>query len=61
MAASTEMPRGMRINAVSPTVLAEAESYHSSFPGFPQVPAADVARTFVRSVQGVETGQIFKI
>lgn len=61
MAAATELPRGIRINAVSPTVLVEATGYHPFFPGFPQVPANDVGRTFVRSVQGVETGQIFKI
>ncbi|GAA3669357.1 short chain dehydrogenase [Arthrobacter ginkgonis] len=61
MAASAEMPRGIRINAVSPTVLVEAENYHASFPGFPQVPAADVARAFVRSVQGVETGRVFAL
>ncbi|MFD1213018.1 short chain dehydrogenase [Arthrobacter sp. GCM10027362] len=61
MAASAEMPRGIRINAVSPTVLAEAAGYHPYFPGFPQVAAADVARAFVRSVQGIETGQVFKV
>lgn len=61
MAAATELPRGIRINAVSPTVLVESPQYHPFFPGFPQVPAADVGRSFVRSVQGVETGQVFKI
>lgn len=61
LAAATELPRGIRVNAVSPTVLAEATGYHSFFPGFPQAPAADVARTFVRSVLGVATGQVFKV
>ncbi|GER23740.1 short chain dehydrogenase [Zafaria cholistanensis] len=60
-AAATELPRGLRINAVSPTVLEEATGYHPFFPGFPQVPAADVAAAFVRSVMGVETGRIFRV
>lgn len=61
MAAATELPRGIRINAVSPTVLVESPQYHAFFPGFPQVAATDVGRSFVRSVQGVETGQVFRI
>jgi NAD(P)-dependent dehydrogenase (short-subunit alcohol dehydrogenase family) len=61
MAAAAELPRGIRINAVSPGVLAEAEAYHPFFPGFPQVPAAEVARAYVRSVDGVETGKTFRI
>lgn len=61
MAAASELPRGIRINAVSPTVLVEATGYHPFFAGFPQVPASDVGRAFVRSVRGVETGQVFKV
>jgi NAD(P)-dependent dehydrogenase (short-subunit alcohol dehydrogenase family) len=61
MAAATELPRGLRINAVSPGVLAEAEGYHPFFPGFPHVPAAEVARAYVRSVDGVETGKTFSV
>ncbi|MFI7493531.1 short chain dehydrogenase [Kocuria sp. M4R2S49] len=61
MAAATELPRGIRINVVSPSVLAEAEAYHPFFPGYPQVPAAEVARAYVRSVAGVETGKTFYV
>jgi NAD(P)-dependent dehydrogenase (short-subunit alcohol dehydrogenase family) len=61
MAAATELPRGLRINAVSPSVLAEATSYHSSFPGFAQVPAAAVGQAFVKSVKGVHSGQVFAL
>ena len=60
-AASTELPRGQRINAVSPSVLEEATNYHSAFPGFRKVRAADVADAFLRSVDGVETGQVFRV
>lgn len=59
MAAATELPRGIRINAVSPTVLTEATSYHSTFPGFESVPAAAVGRGFVKAVKGVQTGRVF--
>ncbi len=61
MAAATELPRGIRINVVSPSVLAEADAYHPFFPGYPQVPAAEVARAYVRSVDGVETGKTFNV
>jgi NAD(P)-dependent dehydrogenase (short-subunit alcohol dehydrogenase family) len=34
-AAATELPRGVRINCVSPTVLTESVAYHDFFPGLP--------------------------
>ncbi|PZP63062.1 MULTISPECIES: short chain dehydrogenase [Pseudoxanthomonas] len=61
-AAACELPRGLRINAVSPTVLAEAwDAYADFFPGFEPVPAARAALAFQRSIEGVQTGQIFKV
>lgn len=60
--AATDLPRGLRINAVSPTVLQESmETYGPFFPGFAPVPAAAAAQAFVRSVHGVQTGQVFKV
>ncbi|MFC7847026.1 short chain dehydrogenase [Arthrobacter sp. NPDC057388] len=61
MAAAAELPRGIRINAVSPTVLAEASGYHEFFAGFSQVPAEEVGRAFVKSVEGIQTGQVFAL
>ena len=61
MAAAVELPRGIRINAVSPSVLTEATSYHSSFPGFVSVPAAAVGQAFVKAVKGVQTGQVLAL
>jgi NADP-dependent 3-hydroxy acid dehydrogenase YdfG len=58
-AAAVELPRGLRINAVSPTVLREAPEYHSTFPGFIQIAAATVAETFVKSIEGAQTGRIY--
>ena len=42
-ASAVELPRGVRINCVSPTVLAESVGYHEYFSGFTPVPAAEVA------------------
>lgn len=61
-AAACELPRGLRINVVSPTVLAESmDKYASFFPGFVPVPAARVAQAYQKSVLGVQTGQIFRV
>lgn len=61
MAAAAELPRGLRINAVSPSVLQSATGYHSAFPGYERVTDAQVARAFVRSIEGIESGQIFTV
>ncbi|CAJ1796044.1 short chain dehydrogenase [Aeromonas dhakensis] len=61
-AAACELPRGLRINVVSPTVLTESmDKYASFFPGFVPVPAARVAQAYQRSVLGVQTGQVFRV
>ncbi|OON38523.1 short chain dehydrogenase [Izhakiella australiensis] len=53
---------GLRINAVSPTVLTEAlESYGPFFPGFESATAARVALAYRRSIEGIETGQVFRV
>lgn len=60
-AAAIELPRGRRINAVSPTVLTESKAvYGPSFPGFETVPAARVALAYVRSVEGPQTGRVYR-
>ena len=61
VSAAAELPRGLRINAVSPTVLTEATGYHASFPGFVPVPAAEVGLAFVKAVHGVQTGQVYAL
>jgi NAD(P)-dependent dehydrogenase (short-subunit alcohol dehydrogenase family) len=59
MAAAIELPRGIRINTVSPTVLVEATSHHGAFPGFTQVSAAAVGQAYVKAVEAAQTGQIY--
>jgi NAD(P)-dependent dehydrogenase (short-subunit alcohol dehydrogenase family) len=61
MAAAAELPRGIRINAVSPSVLEEATGYHSYFPGFARIPADDVGQAYVKSVDGIQTGKVFSL
>lgn len=61
-AAAIELPRGLRINVVSPNVLTEAmPSYGPLFRGFEPVTAARAALAFSRSVEGAQTGQVYKI
>ncbi|GHH56579.1 MAG: short chain dehydrogenase [Gammaproteobacteria bacterium] len=61
-AAACELPRGLRINAVSPNVLQEAwDAYADYFPGFEPVSAARAAIAYQRSVEGIQSGQVFKV
>jgi NAD(P)-dependent dehydrogenase (short-subunit alcohol dehydrogenase family) len=61
-AAAIELPRGLRINAVSPTVFEESMgSYGPFFRGFDPVPVARAARAFSRSIEGRQTGQVYKV
>jgi NAD(P)-dependent dehydrogenase (short-subunit alcohol dehydrogenase family) len=62
MAAAIEMPRGVRINAISPTVFEESMgAYGPFFRGFDPAPVARAARAFSRSVEGRQTGQVYKV
>jgi NAD(P)-dependent dehydrogenase (short-subunit alcohol dehydrogenase family) len=57
--AAIEMPRGLRINVVSPGLLeVSAPRYGHLFPGQETVPSARVGRAFARSVEGAVTGQV---
>ncbi len=61
-ACAIELPRGLRINAVSPTVFREAwDSYGAFFPGYRPVPVADAAQAYVRSLDGAQTGRVYRV
>jgi NAD(P)-dependent dehydrogenase (short-subunit alcohol dehydrogenase family) len=61
-AAALELPAGMRINVVSPTVLSESmPSYGPYFPGSEGVPAKRVALAYAKSVEGAQTGQVYYV
>ncbi|WP_444909939.1 short chain dehydrogenase [Microbulbifer sp. TRSA005] len=54
-----ELPRGIRINAVNPTLLEEAwDVYGGMMPGFEPVPGHLVGKAFERSVDGFITGEV---
>ena len=57
--AAIEMPRGLRINVVSPGLLqASAKKYEGLFPGHEPVPSERVGLAFAKSVEGAITGQV---
>ncbi len=62
MAAATEMPNGIRLNVVSPSLAAETpEPGLSAFPGFEPIPAHKMALAYQRSVESLITGVTLKI
>ncbi|MFZ6649623.1 short chain dehydrogenase [Undibacterium sp. TJN25] len=61
-AAAIELKRGLRINVVNPSVLQESlDSYDPYFYGFEAVPAGRVALAYSRSVEGAQTGQVYRV
>ncbi|WP_010502390.1 short chain dehydrogenase [Paenibacillus elgii] len=60
--AAIEMPRGIRINTVSPNVLEESwNDYAGYFAGFVPVPANKAAAAYQKSIEGKQTGQCYEV
>lgn len=60
--ASYEMPRGIRVNAINPTVLEEAwDVYGEMMPGFQPVPGSLVGKAFERAVDGFLNGEVLYV
>ena len=60
--ASHELPRGIRLNAVSPTVVEESlDKYGAAFRGFEPTTAAHVAEAYLRLVAGIENGKTLRV
>lgn len=60
--AALEMPKNIRINGVSPTVLKESMlKYADYFHVFEPVAAARVALAYSKSVEGGQTGQVYEV
>lgn len=59
--AAPELGRDRRINAISPTILQETIDRigQNPLPGHRAVPASEVAATYLRSIEGIETGKTF--
>lgn len=57
--AAIEMPRGLRINVVSPGILdVSVPRYGAWFPGHVPVPSDRVGLAYAKSVEGAVTGQV---
>lgn len=60
--AAIEMPRGLRINVVSPGLLEESvQKYDGFFPGHEPVSSARVGLAYAKSVEGAMTGQVIVV
>lgn len=69
-AAAVELPKGLRINVVSPTILKESEAqFGPFFPGIIPVEGSGiipvegwkVAHAYKRAILGVQTGRVYKV
>ena len=61
-AAAIELTRGLRINVVSPGVLVELlPTFGPYFLGHDAVPGSRVANAYVKSVEGLLTGQVLEV
>lgn len=62
LGAAIELPRGLRINSVSPTLVNESvETYGPYFYGVETVPVKRVALAYSRSVEGAENGKTYRV
>lgn len=62
IAAAIEMPKRQRINCISPTVISESmDKYAPYFRGYEPVSATRVALAYSKSVEGLQTGQVYRI
>ena len=62
LSAAVEMPRGIRINVVSPGLLQDsAEKYDGFFPGHEPVSSERVGLAYVKSVDGGLTGRMIAV
>ena len=62
LGASVDMPRGIRINSVSPEVLeVSRERYDGFFRGHYHVSNEAVAMAYSKAVEGCQTGQVYTV
>lgn len=60
-AAAIELENGIRINALSPTVVEESPAYFPYFPGHIPVTMKQVVYGYLKSILGAGTGQVIKV
>lgn len=62
IAAAQELPRGLRVNVVCPTVVEDsAEMYADFFPGFDAVPMSKVVNAYIRCLMTKINGRIIHV
>jgi NAD(P)-dependent dehydrogenase (short-subunit alcohol dehydrogenase family) len=62
ISSAIELPKSLRINLVSPAVVAEAMSHYGEyFKGYAPVSVEKVALAYLKSVAGAQTGQIYRV
>lgn len=62
LAAAVELKRNLRINVVSPGLAEDsAKDIAHLFPGFNPVPMSKLVNAYLKSVEGVITGQVIKV
>ena len=61
-ATAIELPKGLRINVVNPTILKESEAHMGSFfPGVIPVEGWKVGQAYKRAILGAQTGRVYKV
>ncbi len=59
---SLELPKGMRLNIISPGLVDESvEKYGEFFVAFEEIPIKRVALAYVRSIVGILNGEVIKV
>jgi NAD(P)-dependent dehydrogenase (short-subunit alcohol dehydrogenase family) len=62
MAAASELPRGLRVNVISPTVLAESmPAYGAYFAGHEPVSGEKVANAYLKAIEGRMNGDTIAV
>ncbi|MFZ6653740.1 short chain dehydrogenase [Undibacterium sp. TJN19] len=60
--AAIELPRGLRINVISPGLLEDSVAvFGEYFRGFETVSSLRVGQAYSRSVEGAQTGQVYRV
>ena len=59
--ATASLPRSIRLNVVSPSVLATSTAQHTTFAGFRPVSDDEVGRAYAEAVEGDATGTVIPV
>ncbi|MFD5826895.1 short chain dehydrogenase [Lentzea sp. NPDC060358] len=61
LSAAIELPRGMRINVVSPTMIGDSvDAFADHFPGMRPVPMDELVEHYLDCVEGDSTGRVIR-